>query len=309
LLNLVQPQYHSSMQARMRETDERGYGSPLEMVMTRLDGESVYVEAAGSIVYQQGLPFHQVVMRDITERKRAEKQLQRLTADLRRSNEDLQRFAYVASHDLQEPLRTIVIFTQLLEKRYKGRLDKDADDYIQFIVDGGKRMQTLIEDLLQFSRVATKGKELVRTDSEDVVEKSLENLKGSIEESRAVITQDPLPLVMADPIQLQQVFQNLISNAIKFRKEDLPPRIHIGARRLDGMVEFSVQDNGIGIEAEYFDKIFVIFQRLHGPEEYPGTGIGLAVVKRIIERHGGEIWVESEPGKGSTFHFTIPAAG
>jgi len=243
---------------------------------------------------------------DITERKRAEEQLKEYAQNLKRSNEDLERFAYVSSHDLQEPLRTVVSFTQLLERRYKGQMGEEADEYIRFVVDAGKRMQSLINDLLEFSRVATRGSEIRRTDAETVLQDTLANLKGPIDHSSATITHDALPPVMADPTQLQQVFQNLLSNAIKFRNERSPV-IHVSARRLDGMVQFAIQDNGIGIEPQYFEKIFVIFQRLHDREKYTGTGIGLALVKRIVERHGGRIWVESEPGEGTTFYFTLPA--
>lgn len=249
-----------------------------------------------------------VLFFDITERVEAENALKEYADRLKRSNEDLERFAYVSSHDLQEPLRTIVTFTQLLEKRYKDHIDSDADDYLDFIVGAGKRMQSLINDLLEFSRVTTQGIDPRRLNSETVLEGALANLKLLIEEINATITHDNFPDVMADPSQLQHVFQNLISNSIKFRRDDESPRIHVSARSLDGMVQFSVQDNGIGIEPQYFERIFVIFQRLHARNLYDGTGIGLALCKRIVERHGGRIWVESEPGKGSTFHFTLPAA-
>ncbi len=245
---------------------------------------------------------------DDTERHRAEEGLRRSMISLKRSNEDLERFAYVSSHDLQEPLRTIVTFSQLLERRYKGQMGPEADEFIGFIVDAGKRMQALINDLLEFSRVATRGGPPAETESEAVLEHALAALASTIAESGAAISHGPLPAVLADPTQLQQIFANLISNAIKFRREGVPPDIRISARWDDGMWEFAVADNGIGIEPQYQEKIFVIFQRLHGREKYPGTGIGLAIVKRIVERHGGRVWVESEPGKGSTFYFTLPAA-
>jgi PAS domain S-box-containing protein len=244
---------------------------------------------------------------DITDRKRAEDALKEYAANLRRSNEDLERFAYVSSHDLQEPLRNVINFTQLLERRYKGRLDPDADEYIHFIVEGSKRMQGLISDLLEFSRVTSGGRTLEVVDVEKVLAEALQNLHQSIEEEGATVTHDPLPKVIGDATQIMQVFSNLIGNALKFRREELL-QIHVSARCTGGMWEFSVADNGIGIAKEYFHKLFIIFQRLHSREEYPGTGIGLAIVKRIIDRHGGRIWVESEPGKGSTFYFTLPAA-
>ncbi|MEN6342809.1 MAG: PAS domain-containing protein, partial [Methanospirillum sp.] len=245
---------------------------------------------------------------DITEQKEAEEALREYAENLARSNEDLERFAYVSSHDLQEPLRSIVSFSQLLERRYRGQLGQDADEYIDFIVEGGTRMQTLIQDLLAYSRVNTTRQQIARTDAEDVFAEAVRSLDVSLLEAEATLTHDPLPVVMADPIQLAQVLSNLISNAVKFRKPDVPLRVHVGARRLDGFWEFWVSDNGIGIEPEYFDRIFVIFQRLHTKETYPGTGIGLAIVKRIIDRHGGTVRVESTPGEGSTFFFTLPAA-
>ncbi len=245
---------------------------------------------------------------DITDRKEAEAELARSAEDLARSNEELQRFAYVASHDLQEPLRSIVSFSQLLERRYKGKLDSDADEYIEFIVEGGTRMQTLIRDLLQVSRVETEAKPLAPTDPAAVVYAAARSLDEAIRGAGATVTVGDMPTVMADAAQIEQVFSNLIGNAVKYRREGVPPVIAISARRLNGRVEFSVKDNGIGIEDEYHDRIFEMFRRLHTHDEYEGTGIGLAVVKRIVERHGGTIRVESTPGEGSTFFFTLPAA-
>ncbi len=249
-----------------------------------------------------------VVFRDITGHREAEDERVRFTEELQRSNEELQRFAYVASHDLQEPLRSIISFSQLLERRYKGRLDEDADEYIAFIVEGGNRMQTLIQDLLQLSRVETTARPLEPTDAGEVVDGVLHAMETPIREADARIEVGDLPVVMADAAQLAQVFANLIANALKYRRQDVPPEIRISAERTGRVWRFAVQDNGIGIEAEYFDRIFVIFQRLHTKEEYDGTGIGLAVVKKIVERHGGRIRVESTPGEGSTFFFTLPAA-
>ncbi|MDG6256398.1 MAG: PAS domain S-box protein [Methanomicrobiaceae archaeon] len=243
--------------------------------------------------------------RDITERKKAEAQLRSYARDLKLRNEELEQFAYVASHDLQEPLRMVASYVQLLKRRYEGRLDEDADEFIHYAVDGASRMQLLINDLLAFSRVSTRGKPFEETDTETLLGQTLRNLKIQIEESDALVTHDPLPVVMADTSQLSQVFQNLISNAIKFHGSDAP-RVHVSAQQSGDEWVFSVKDNGIGIEQQYFDRIFVIFQRLHSKAEYAGTGIGLAICKRIIERHGGRIWVASEPGEGSTFFFTIP---
>lgn len=248
-----------------------------------------------------------ILFTDITERKKAEETLLEYARDLERSNEDLERFAYVASHDLQEPLRPIVSFSQLLERRYKGRLDADADDYIDFIVEGGNRMQTLIQDLLAYWRANSMPLERRPTDVEAVVASVERSLDHQLQEAGAVITRDPLPTVTVDPLQLEQVFTNLVSNVIKFRRPDVPLRVHVGVRREDDSWEFSVTDNGIGIEEEYFDQLFVIFKRLHTRDTYPGTGIGLPIVKRIIDRHGGRVRVESVPGEGSTFFFTLPA--
>ncbi len=261
-----------------------------------------YRDASGEPVRVLG------VTRDITDRKTAELALTRTADDLARSNEELQRFAYVASHDLQEPLRSIISFSQLLERRYKGQLDEDADDYIAFIVDGGNRMQRLIRDLLQFSRVETGAKPLKPTDAAEVVASVVRTMESRLAEAGATVTVGELPVVMADEAQLVQVIANLIGNAVKYHRAGVPPEVRIEGRRVGPMVEFSVADNGIGIEPQYFDRIFEMFRRLHTHDQYEGTGIGLAVVKRIVERHGGQIRVESTPGEGSTFLFTLPAA-
>jgi len=239
------------------------------------------------------------------KRQRAEESLKKAVADLKRSNEELQQFAYVASHDLQEPLRAVASFTQLLSERYKGRLDTKADEFIAFAVDGANRMQTLINDLLTYSRLETRGKPPEPTDSHDALGRALANLGTAIRESGALVTNDDLPTLKADESQLVQLFQNLIGNAIKFHGQE-PPRVHVSAIPRGGEWLFTVRDNGIGIAQEYRERIFSIFQRLHSREEYPGTGIGLALCKRIVERHGGKIWVESGPERGSTFLFTLP---
>ncbi len=244
---------------------------------------------------------------DVTERKEAEAQLRARTEDLERSNRDLEQFAYIASHDLKEPLRMVTSYVQLLEHRYKEQLGEDARDFIGYAVDGAKRMKRLIDGLLEFSRIGTRGKDLMPTGSEEVFQEVLANLEISMREKEARVTHDPLPRVLADPIQLGQLLQNLVGNALKFCQG--VPRVHVRAERLpeSDLVEFSVRDNGIGISEEHAEKIFQIYQRLHSRADYEGTGIGLAVCRKIVERHGGRIWVEtgSEGDGGSDFRFTL----
>ena len=247
------------------------------------------------------------VFDDITIRKKAEKRLQDILDELARSNKELEMFAYVASHDLQEPLRMISSYVQLLAKRYKGQLDSDADEFIHFAVDGASRMRTLINDLLSYSRVTTHGSPFEVTDTNALMAQVLQGLQVAIKEKGATVSYDRLPAVMADPSQLGRLLQNLVGNAVKFGG-DRSPEVHVGAGERDGEWAFSVRDNGIGIEPRFHQRIFDIFQRLHG-KEYTGTGIGLSVCKKIVERHGGRIWLESESGRGTTFHFTLPKTG
>jgi PAS domain S-box-containing protein len=296
----------------------------------RPSGQTIYVHvlkapvrnARGDIVGTQ------VIFWDVTARKQAEIALAQANTDLARSNKELEQFAYVASHDLQEPLRMITSYTQLIAKRYHEKLDQNAREFMDFAVTGALRMQRLIHDLLAYSRVGTRGKPPEVTKSADALAAALDNLKLAIEETGAEITHESMPAVIVDPIQLSQLFQNLVGNAIKFRGPE-KPRVHVGAvrelapyckvpaagsanpvsRQQPEEWHFSVRDNGIGIDPQYFDKIFIIFQRLHTLDQYPGTGIGLAICKKIIERHGGRIWVESQPGEGATFHFTLPVVG
>jgi signal transduction histidine kinase len=255
--------------------------------------------------------------KQVEARQQAEDQLQQLneqledrvlerTLELRRSNVELGQFAYVASHDLQEPLRMVSSYVQLLANRYKGKLDEDADQFIGFAVDGARRMQVLIQDLLAYSSISTKSKPFEKIDCSVILANVLENLSPASREAEATVTYESLPMVMGDYVQITQLFQNLVANAIKYRGKD-KPKIHIGAHLEAGEWHVTVRDNGIGIDKQFFDRIFVIFQRLHTAEQHPGTGIGLAVCRKIVERHGGRIGVESELGKGSTFHFTLPA--
>jgi len=245
------------------------------------------------------------VFMDVTERKAAEERLQSTLADLEHSNKELEQFAYIASHDLQEPLRMVSSYTQLLAQRYESQLDDKARKYIHYAVDGAIRMQSLINDLLAYSRVGTRGRTPEPADAHAILGEAIRNLASAIEENRAIITSEDLPTVRADGSHLLLVFQNLLANAIKFRGKDLPC-IHVSAQERPADWVFSVKDNGIGIEPQHAERVFVIFQRLHTREEYPGTGIGLSICQRIIERHGGKIWFESEPGIGTTFFFTVP---
>jgi light-regulated signal transduction histidine kinase (bacteriophytochrome) len=240
-------------------------------------------------------------VQDITEKKRVEE-------ELKRSNRELEQFAFVASHDLQEPLRAITGYIQLLEKKYSGKIDEDADRYIKASVSGAGRMRDLINDLLAFSRIESKEREFKEVDMNAVFDTVIFGLSRVIFESGAEITKDNLPVITADETQMVQLLQNLTGNAVKFHGAD-KARIHVGIKIGKTEYEFSVKDNGIGIEPQYFEKIFVIFQRLHTREEYPGTGIGLAICRKIVEKHGGRIWVESEQGKGTVFYFTVPKAG
>ncbi len=246
------------------------------------------------------------ITRDLTERKLAEEKLRETATDLARSNAELEQFAYVASHDLQEPLRAVSGCVQILQKRYGDQLDDRARGLIQHSVEGAVRMQTLINDLLAYSRVTSKAQPLEPVDSGKVLKSALLNLDTAIKESNTTISYNGLPTVEADPVQLSQLFQNLVGNAVKYRG-DRAPEVTVDALKEERYWHFRIKDNGIGIDPQYFDRIFRLFQRLHTRREYTGTGIGLALCKKIVERHGGKIWVESEPDKGSTFHFTLPA--
>jgi chemotaxis family two-component system sensor kinase Cph1 len=263
------------------------------------------------------LPWKQVEVKATLELRKAivnivlqqAEELALLAQDLERSNAELKKFAYVASHDLQEPLNQVANFVELLAMRYDDELDEDAKEFIGFAVDGVSLMQTLIDDVLVYSKVDLKGIEWELTEVETALHKALSNLRGRISETGAEITYDSMSTIVADSTQLMQLFQNLLGNAIKFKKQDETPQIHVGVQRQEDNWLFSAQDNGIGCDPQFADRIFVIFQRLHTRDEYPGSGMGLAIFKKIVECHRAQIWVESELGKGATFFFTIPVGG
>jgi PAS domain S-box-containing protein len=291
--------------APARRMGERG-----EVFGRRKSGEEFPAEVSISRVEVDGRRMYNAVVRDVTERKRGEAALRAHGEALARSNAELEQFAYVASHDLQEPLRMVASYTQLLARRYQGKLDPQADTYIRFAVDGAQRMQALINDLLALSRVGTQERPLRPVDMTRVMANVLTWLGGALEESGGTVeVEGTLPTVLGDGGQLEQLFQNLVTNALKFRRPDVAPRVVVRATRdaevEDALWHFTVRDNGIGFEPQFAEQIFVVFQRLHTRAEYPGTGVGLAICRKIVERHGGTIWAESMPGEGAAFHFTL----
>ena len=305
--------HHNGFARYLATGEARVLNQLLRMRALHSNGTEFPIELAITMVPQDDGPAFTGFIRDVSEqvqaevaRRRAELEQQRSAKDLERSNQELQNFAYVASHDLQEPLRTLSGFSDLMSRRYRGRLDAEADEYLGYIRDGASRLQALIRDLLEYSRVGTRGGVPAPVESEEVLREALADLHAAEYESAAQISQDPLPRVCADRTQLRQLLVNLIGNAIKYRRPDLEPRIHVSAQSAEGFWQFSVRDNGLGIEPQHFDRVFLIFQRLHGRGEYAGTGIGLAICKKIVQRHGGRLWLESTAGEGSTFFFTLP---
>ena len=292
---------------KLDELNRTGQPVRYEKEYIRKDGSRVPIELLVSITLDmEGNPeYYYSFITDITDRKKTEKIIETTMSELRHSNKELEQFAYITSHDLREPLRMITSFLQLLERRYKDQLDQDANEFIGFAVDGAKRLDAMTNDLLQYSKITSQKREIIPVNFEHVLEQALTNLKVQIEENNAIITHDPLPTINGDEQLKVQLFQNLIGNAIKYRSQETP-KIHISATKENNQYLFSIKDNGIGMSPEHLEQIFTIFQRLHTHEEYEGTGIGLAIAQKIVHQQGGQIWAESELGKGSTFYFTIP---
>ncbi len=320
--DIVAPDKLSEIKKNALKLSENGHAT-FEIIHQTKDGKRIPVEVNNHLFELKGKKVALAISRDITERKKAEEalkesrdnletkvqertlKLEEVINELKRSNEELEQFAYVASHDLKEPLRMITSFIQLLEKRYKDQLDEDANEFIFYAIDGTKRMDMMINDLLEYSRIQSQEKKFEYLQSEKILKNVLSNLKYLIEENNAIITYDRLPLIYASEQQMIQLFQNLIGNAIKYRGDETP-EIHISADSTDEENIFCIKDNGIGIDKKHLKRIFTIFQRLHSKDEYEGTGIGLAISKKIIEKHRGRIWAESEPKKGTKFYFTLP---
>jgi two-component system, chemotaxis family, sensor kinase Cph1 len=332
LIQYIKPKYRNKFNHHLMDVLEKGTKESIELNLIKMDENQCYVQLETTIVHDENGNFKEfrTTLTDITSRKETEEELrirnarihellnveidefeqaefklEKIIEKYKISNKDLKQFAYVSAHDLKAPLRMISTFLQLLKKKYEDQLDQNANDYINFAVDGAKRLDQMITDLLEYSDISRKEIQYSPLNLEYVLEKALEILKESIEGNNAIVTHDPLPIIKGDENLLIQLFQNLIGNAIKYRSEHTP-RIHISAIKESNQYLFSIKDNGIGIDSKHLKRIFTIFQRLHGRDEYEGTGIGLSIAQKIINQHKGQIWAESEPGKCSTFYFTIP---
>jgi PAS domain S-box-containing protein len=307
------PERHRELHATRRREffahpRRRSAGSLPDLAGRRKDGREFPLEASVQIVETASGPLALAVLSDAAPRQRAEAELARVKAELARCNAELEQFLYIASHDLQEPLRMISSYLQLLERRYGGRVGQDGAEFIHYAVDGAARMKRLLQDLLRVARAGTQSADLHPVQAADLLAGAMTNLRAALQETGAAITWDTLPSIVADPALITQVLQNLIGNAVKFHRPGRPPCVHVSAFQRAGFWVFSVRDNGIGIQARHHQRIFRVFERLHTADEFPGTGVGLAIARRIVERHGGTVWFESQPGQGSTFCFSLPAA-
>ena len=293
-------------QGFIKEPVKRAMGEQNELYGLTKKGKEIPIEVRLNPIQLNQAPSVIAAINDITLQRKHLQEIQEAARKLKKSNEELEQFAFIASHDLQEPLRMVSSYTQLLASRYQNRLDNDANEFIDYAVDGAKRMQVMIQDLLKFSRLGSEAVEVEEIDANKLYEDALKNLAIVVEESGTVVTRGELPVIRGEASQLLQVFQNLIGNAVKYRIVEKTNRLHVSAKMIKNEWRFCFQDNGIGIQPQYFEKIFIIFKRLHNKSEYSGTGIGLALCKRIIDNHGGRIWVESEYGQGACFYFTLP---
>jgi PAS domain S-box-containing protein len=298
-------QHRAARRLYFSDPSRSGFARRFEVQARRRDGGSLLVEVALAPLPNSRPPRVLAAVWDISERKAIEEEHAQRRRELERSNVELEQFAAIASHDMREPLRMVISYTELLAEHFEGTLDTRTEKFMGYVIEGAKRMQRLIDDLLAYSRLEARAQSLVPTRAENALRDVLQDMRPLIQESAAVITHDELPILLVDPVQLDQLFANVIGNAIKFRREE-PPRVHVRADALNGMWRIAIEDNGIGLDKKFSQRIFQMFQRLHERNKYEGSGIGLAVAKKIVERHGGQIWVESNEGPGTTFYFTLP---